>query len=110
MNIYELILEVKLPYDPVGCPVVGSVCYNSHNGRDVSLPCSYRSTCYVYLHIILMILVYMRFIEIASLRPPPVRLSVCPFVSSIFVCQSIIVRLSVISPSVMLFLFLVSNT
>ena len=39
-------LEVKLPYEPVCPSVCRIVCHNFLKGRKVSLPCSFRSTCF----------------------------------------------------------------
>ena len=46
VQLKESFLEVQLPYDPVyPCRVVGrSVRHNFLKGREVTLPCSYRST------------------------------------------------------------------
>ena len=50
LGIIIFLLKVKLSHDPVclsvGWIVGGSVCHNFLEGREVSLLCSYRSTCF----------------------------------------------------------------
>ena len=51
--MYFGLLEVNLPWDPV-CPSVSwSVSLHFPKEREVSPPCSYRSTCFYYVYYVL---------------------------------------------------------
>ena len=47
LNIFFVLLEVTLPYDPV-CPSVGQSVIST---GEVSIPCSYRSTCFIISYV-----------------------------------------------------------
>ena len=47
---FQLLLKVKLSYDPIGLSVGRSVIFLK--GREVSLPCSYRSSLFSPLFVV----------------------------------------------------------